>query len=125
MAYYTIPDFEGRVEGNRLIWETSSEIVYIEPYGPDVLRFRSSRSLRIDENINWTLLPPSGNVHCNIVMDREKATITNGKVMATITGDGTVTYYNAETGKKLLEEYWIDGRVHTAPLRRAREYRCI
>ena len=38
-------------------------------------------------------------------------------------GDGTVTYRNTRTGKVLLEEYWIDGRVHTAPLRRAREYR--
>ena len=49
--------------------------------------------------------------------------MTNGKIQVTITGDGTVTYRNTRTGKVLLEEYWIDGRVHTAPLRRAREYR--
>lgn len=46
-----------------------------------------------------------------------------GKIRVEITGDGSVTYYNNDTGKCLLEESWIDGRVHTAPLRRAREYR--
>ena len=64
MAYYTVPKFEGKVEGNRLIWETTGEIVYIEPYGKDALRFRSSKSLRIDEQLNWTLLPPTDDAEC-------------------------------------------------------------
>ena len=123
MAYYTVPKFEGKVEGNRLIWETTGEIVYIEPYGKDALRFRSSKSLRIDEQLNWTLLPPTDDAECRIEISETQGTITNGKIKATISGDGTVVYYNTVTGKVLLEEYWIDGRVHTAPLRRAREYR--
>lgn len=56
-------------------------------------------------------------------MDEDKARLYNGRIMAQITGDGTVTYFNTETMDILLEESWIDGRVHTAPLRRAREYR--
>lgn len=123
MAYYTIPKFEGIVKGNRLIWETAGEIVYLEPYGKDAIRFRSSKSLKIDEDLNWTLLQPGIAEDVHIEMDEEKGTLTNGAIKATITGDGTVTYYNTVTGKILLEEYWIDGRVHTAPLRRAREYR--
>ena len=43
--------FEGRIEGKRLIWEGEGEIFWLEPYGRDVLRFRGSRSLRIDETL--------------------------------------------------------------------------
>ena len=123
MAYYTIPRYEGKTEGNRIIWETAGELVYIEPYGRDAIRFRSSKSLRIDEALNWTLEEPASPEGVIIEADDEKACMTNGKIQVTITGDGTVTYRNTQTGKVLLEEYWIDGRVHTAPLRRAREYR--
>ena len=123
MAYFTIPRYEGKTEGNRIIWETAGELVYIEPYGRDAIRFRSSKSLRIDEALNWTLEEPASPEGVIIEADDEKACMTNGKIQVTITGDGTVTYRNTRTGKVLLEEYWIDGRVHTAPLRRAREYR--
>jgi len=123
VAYYTIPRYEGKTEGNRIIWETAGELVYIEPYGRDAIRFRSSKSLRIDEALNWTLEEPASPEGVIIEADDEKACMTNGKIQVTITGDGTVTYRNTRTGKVLLEEYWIDGRVHTAPLRRAREYR--
>lgn len=123
MAYYTIPRYEGKTEGNRIIWETAGELVYIEPYGRDAIRFRSSKSLRIDEALNWTLEEPASPEGVIIEADDEKACMTNGKIQVTITGDGTVTYRNTRTGKVLLEEYRIDGRVHTAPLRRAREYR--
>jgi len=123
VAYYTIPRYEGKTEGNRIIWETAGELVYIEPYGRDAIRFRSSKSLHIDEALNWTLEEPASPEGVIIEADDEKACMTNGKIQVTITGDGTVTYRNTRTGKVLLEEYWIDGRVHTAPLRRAREYR--
>jgi len=123
VAYYTIPRYEGKTEGNRIIWETAGELVYIEPYGRDAIRFRSSKSLRIDGELNWTLEEPAPPQGVIIEADDEKASMTNGKIQVTITGDGTVTYRNTRTGKVLLEEYWIDGRAHTAPLRRAREYR--
>lgn len=123
MAYYVIPKFEGKVENQRLIWETAGEIVYIEPYGKDAVRFRSSKSLHIDEDLNWTLLEPEGSADCSIEMNEKMGTLINGRIKVTIAGDGSVTYYDNETGKVLLDEYWIDGRVHTAPLRRAREYR--
>lgn len=40
MAYYTIPKFEGIIQGQRLIWETAGELVYLEPYGKDAIRTR-------------------------------------------------------------------------------------
>lgn len=123
MAYYTVPEFKGKINGNRIIWETSGEMVYIEPYGKDGIRFRASKSLRINEELNWTLEEPPMPETVEVKMDKEQAVLVNGKITVTITGDGTVTYYKTRTGDVLLEEYWIDGRVHTAPLRRAREYR--
>ncbi|MHB8061652.1 MAG: TIM-barrel domain-containing protein [Ruminiclostridium sp.] len=125
MAYYTIPKFDGIVEKNRIIWETAGELVYIEPYGKDAIRFRASKSLHIDQNLNWMLLPPDENPDIKIEVDEQRAKMVNGKITVTITGDGTVTYYRTSTGEVLLEEFWIDGRVHTAPLRRAREYRVL
>ena len=115
MAYYVVPEFDGYVRNNRIIWETAGEMVYLEPYGKDALRFRASKSLRIDEELNWTLQAPERAGHVQIDVDKERARIVNGKITATITGDGTVTYYKTETEEILLQEYWIDGRVHTAP----------
>ena len=94
MAYYTIPRYEGKTEGNRIIWETAGELVYIEPYGRDAIRFRSSKSLHIDEALNWTLEEPASPEGVIIEADDEKACMTNGKIQVTITGDGTVTYRN-------------------------------
>lgn len=122
MKHYTVPDFTGEIEGNRIIWETAGELVYLEPYGEDAIRFRSSKSLHIDTDLNWTLLDPKETTP-EIIVEEKKAVMINGKIRAEITGDGTVSYYNQKTGKKLLEEYWIDIRTSTAPLRRAREYR--
>ena len=123
MAYYTIPPFEGTVEGNRIIWETAGELVWLEPYGTDAIRFRGTKSLRLQEDLNWTLLPPGEPQAVSVAVEPDKATLVNGKLTATITGDGTVTYYRTHTGEILLEESWIDGRVSTAPQRRAREYK--
>lgn len=123
MAYYITPLFEGKQMGQRIVWESEGEVVWLEPYGPDAIRFRSSKSLRIDDSLNWTLLAPEPAGQVDIAIDGGKGCITNGKIRAEITGDGTVTYFHAQTGSVLLEESWIDGRVHTAPLRRAREFR--
>ena len=79
MAYYTIPRYEGKTEGNRIIWETAGELVYIEPYGRDAIRFRSSKSLRIDEALNWTLEEPASPEGVIIEADDEKACMTNGR----------------------------------------------
>ncbi len=41
---------------NRLQWENEGEIYWIDAMGPDALRFRSTKSLRITDE-NWNLLP--------------------------------------------------------------------
>lgn len=125
MAYYEIPEFDGRVEGNRIIWEAFGEVVFIEPYGSDAIRVRASESLRIDENLNWTLLDVPAPEKVLIEQDKTCAKMINGKITVSITGDGTIKFFRTETGEVLLEESWIDGRENTAPLRKAREYQIL
>jgi len=124
MAYYVVPEFEGKVEGDRLIFETAGELVYLEPYGKNAIRFRSSKSLHIDTSLNWMLLPPTKNSsNFRITVNKKEGTLVNGAITATISGDGTVKYFNTSTGEVYCEESWVDGRENTAPLRRAREYK--
>lgn len=113
----------GWVEGNRICWEGEGDLMWVEPYGSDSLRFRSTKSLHIDESLNWTLLPP-GEDHATVEVTREKAILRNGGIYAEVFGDGTVDYYD-KNGRPLLLESWIDSREITIELRRAREYRAI
>lgn len=111
------------VQKQRIIWETEGEIVWIEPYGPDSIRVRGSRSLRIDESMNWTLLDP---LESDAIVEKSNssALIINGDIKVEIDNDGTIVFEDLN-GRTLLKEYWIDEREGTVPQRRAREYRHI
>jgi alpha-D-xyloside xylohydrolase len=101
---------------NRLQWEDEGELFWIDPYGPNTLRFRSSRSLRIVDQ-DWTLLPQP-EAQLDIQIDKEQATVTNGTIRAEIRAwDGRVKYLN-EQGDILLWESFH----HHVP-RFARRYR--
>lgn len=63
--YGKIPEFDGILKGNRIIWEREGELVYMEPYGINGIRFRSSAALHIDTGLNWTLLEPPVNQEAN------------------------------------------------------------
>ncbi len=125
MGRFDRPAFKGNgwVEGNRICWEGEGEVMWLEPYGESSLRFRSSKSLHIREDLDWTLLPPRKDGAVVEVSD-EKAVIRNGKIRADVYGDGTVNYFD-QAGRPLIEESWIDQREITVPLRRAREFRAI
>jgi alpha-D-xyloside xylohydrolase len=87
-------------QGNNLILQRDKELVIIEPWGPDCLRFRSAPGQQIQEE-NWNLLAPS-HVTCNIDIGEKEATIINGNLSAAINDQGKVTFYTG--GKKILEE---------------------
>ena len=103
-----------------LFWEGEGELVQIEPWGPDAIRFRSSKTLRIPEE-NWTLLPP-GASSPEIIQEEGRLLMKNGAVSVELQRNGTVNFFDAH-GKSLIEEFWIDKREDRAPHRRAREYR--
>lgn len=122
--YGTVPEFDGILEGSRVVWEREGELVYMEPYGSNGIRFRSSASLHINTDLNWTLLEPEANPEAEAAVLKDRAVVVNGKIKATLMGDGTVIYENAG-GKILLEEEWLDKRKGTAPQREARMYEHI
>lgn len=107
---------------NKLIAKSKRETIWIEPYGEDCLRFRSTLNKDIIEQ-NWTLLPQV-EIVSDIEITENKATITNGKIKAEIFSDGTVNYLK-KNGEKLLEELWIDYRINNADLLHAREYKAV
>ncbi len=107
-------------DGNRLVGTTGGEVIWIEPYGKDCLRFRSSARGKI-EPLNWTLLPPPP-AEAEIQITEKGASIRNGKLRAEIDSSGSVRYLR-EDGEVLLEELWIDGRVKNADLLKARIYK--
>ena len=45
-----------KLEGKRVIWTGHGEVVWVEPYGANIIRVRASKALKIDLN-DWTLLP--------------------------------------------------------------------
>jgi alpha-D-xyloside xylohydrolase len=100
---------------NRLQWEGEGELFWIDPYGRDTLRFRSSKSLRITGE-DWTLIPQP-EARLDIQISKEQALVTNGHIRAEIRGwDGRVRYLNDE-GSILLRESFH----HHVP-RYARQY---
>ena len=123
MGFIEPRKFEGIIEGERIIWEGEGEVAWLEPYGRDALRFRSSKSLRIQEDLDWTLLKPTTSAQVEIQVEEHRAIIRNGIISAEITGDGAITYY--KNGALLLKEFWKDHRNDEIPLRRAREFKTI
>ena len=85
---------------NRLQWENEGEIYWIDALGPDALRFRSSKSLRITDE-DWNLLPQNF-VQLEISISENKAIVKNGKIRAEIESRrGRITYLN---DKKYLHD---------------------
>lgn len=89
-----------KVLDNRIVFQRRNEIAVLEPYGPDVLRFRASPSGRLLDQ-DWTLLPaqPSS---CQIELLDHKAVIKNGKIAAEIHTNGRVIYF--KDGRQILAE---------------------
>jgi hypothetical protein len=67
---------------NRLQWENEGELYWIDAFGPDALRFRGSKSLRITDE-NWNLLAQP-EVELEISISKDKAVVKNGKIRAEI-----------------------------------------
>jgi len=110
-------------EDNGVVCSGSREIIRIDPLLENVLRFRSSFSNKIF-NENWTLITPTQKPFTSIAIDKDKSIIKCGNLVAVVSNDGVVKYYN-DRGDILLEELWIDYRVNNANLLKARNYRHV
>ena len=97
---------------NRLQWEDNGELFWIDPFGPNTIRFRSSRSLRISEE-NWNLLPQP-KTQLEITISEDKAVVKNGKIKVEIVSrDGRVKYLN-DRDEVLLHESHHRHHAHFA-----------
>ncbi|UOQ91825.1 glycoside hydrolase family 31 protein [Halobacillus shinanisalinarum] len=91
-----------RVDQNRLIREYDSETIWLEPWGINSLRVRSTfKEVMLNED--WALLGPD-RTSPDIVIKDNKASIQNGKIRAEITAAGKITFLN-QKNDVLLEEY--------------------
>lgn len=89
---------------NRLQYQSEGELYWIDAFGPNTLRFRSSKSLRINDQ-NWNLLPQPA-AQLEITISKSKAVVKNGNIRAEIAaGRGRITYYNDKDEVLLKEAY--------------------
>ncbi len=105
-----------QITDSKIVFQRRDEMAVLEPYGPDILRFRASPSGRIIEQ-NWTLLPPQSS-DCQFELHDHKAVIKNGKISAEFWDNGKVVYY--KDGQVLLAE-----RSEMAFFMGYREYRQV
>jgi alpha-D-xyloside xylohydrolase len=90
------------IDNNTLYWRLNGEILKLEPWGPDGARVRAT-NLRDFPAIPGALLaaPPAA---ASAAVSAGKAVLANGKLRAEIWPDGTLHFFNAQTGVLLLEE---------------------
>jgi len=92
-------------ENNRIIWTGKGEVVWIEPYGEDIIRVRASKNLKIELN-DWTLLA-KGHDSSTIEIYSDQAILTNGEIRASLTSTGRLCFRNSKN-EVLLDELWND-----------------
>ena len=89
-------------EEGRLVYRYDAEKVWIEPWGPNSLRVRSTKMAQMPEEA-WALLPPKATA-VQIDIQEAEASITNGKIKLTMSRAGKIIIYN-QKGEKILEEF--------------------
>lgn len=91
-----------KIEKNRLIRVYDSEKIWIEPWGENSLRVRSTHLASMSME-DWALLPQEAG-QVKISIDEQSATIENGKIRARISAGGKITFYN-QKDEVLIEEF--------------------
>lgn len=87
---------------NKLIYHYDAEEVWIEAWGANALRIRSTKECKMPQE-DWALVNRTVNKG-KIEYTENGAAFTNGKIKAVITNHGKIMVYNS-VGKLLLEEY--------------------
>lgn len=96
-------DMKGfRKENNTLVWEMNHETVWIQPYGKDSLRVRSTKYPKIIDMPGALLSPVVSEPHIEI--HDKGAFIRNGKIKAEISRNGWIRFLKSVNETVLLEE---------------------
>ncbi len=86
-----------------LYWRLNGEILKVEPWGPNGARVRAT-NLRDFPEVPGALLDALAAPGAEAVLNEGKGVLTNGKLRAELWPDGTLHFFNAQTGTLLLEE---------------------
>lgn len=97
---------------NSLIYRYDAEELWIQPWGPNALRVRATKSASMPLE-DWALLPPLA-VETQIVVLDDVATLTNGKIRAEISRLGKLSIFK-NNNVLILEEYARNRRDLTDP----------
>ncbi|WMJ90257.1 glycoside hydrolase family 31 protein [Anaerocolumna sp. MB42-C2] len=92
-----------RKEGNKLVFRYDAEKLWIEPWGKNSFRVRSTKMAEMPLE-DWALSESVEKCVTDITITEKLATIVNGKIKATISNYGRMTFYN-QKGEVLLDEY--------------------
>ena len=89
------------IKGKGILFETRDELLYVEPYGENCARVRSTRNSRLSDE-RWTLMEPEPD-SSTVEYDGEVATLKNGKLTVKVSyvwGYGRVEFLR--NGKTVL-----------------------
>ncbi|KAK4626740.1 hypothetical protein CLAFUW4_04083 [Fulvia fulva] len=97
-------------DGQRLVFRYDDHTYWVEPWGPNAFHVRATRLPEMPSGDYAALAPTPPDASSNSAIrlpesTAGEATITNGSIRAEISHRGKITMYNAQSGKKLLEEY--------------------
>lgn len=87
----------------RLVFRYDSEQLWVEPWGPNALRVRATKTAVMPAS-SWALDTHPEAVTPKVSITESAGTITNGKIKAIVTKGGKLTVWNSQD-KLLLEEY--------------------
>ncbi len=101
-----------RIDGQRLKYHYDAEDVWIEAWGRNAVRIRSTRQAVMPET-DWALSTAQSE-RAQIELLENGAVLQNGKLRLTLSAGGKITAYKAD-GTKVFEEYWRNRRDITDP----------
>ncbi len=90
-----------QIKGTRLEITMGWEKLWIEPWGENALRVRATKAADMPQR-DWALLPACEGAKIDITA--HGASVQNGQIVARVTSDGKIRFYN-DQGELLLEEY--------------------
>jgi len=91
---------------NRLIYRYDAEMLWIEPWGENSLRVRSTAMADMPVENDWALLPQA-TCKAEIKIEEDTASIVNGKMTCIMNKYGFLKFVNSN-GNTLIQELWQD-----------------
>lgn len=93
-----------QMDNNSLIGKQKNETLVIEAYGNNALRVRSTQYPRLNDN-SWAISNTSDcRNECDIIIEKDRARIRNGKIEAIVNSSGVITFYKEK--ERILREYY-------------------